>query len=172
MDKTLIKRTMFSKENIVRILNKIFDKKVYRFTYLGKCKLDKMPEYNFCLYEFNVVLEDYTNYTVFIKEFSNYSIKENLFCYWQFCEENYNLNGNFYLNKAKLQNKELSTKENNMRKYSMQLLSKNNKIWKVSDIFIIGVKDKIIQKNEIYYNELYINETDEKLNDFLFIGII
>ncbi|MBO6243491.1 MAG: hypothetical protein J6O41_02850 [Clostridia bacterium] len=54
----------------------------------------------------------------------------------------------------------------------MQLLSKNNKIWKVSDIFIIGVKDKIIQKNEIYYNELYINETDEKLNDFLFIGII
>ncbi|MBO6232782.1 MAG: hypothetical protein J6N78_01780 [Clostridia bacterium] len=172
MDKTLIKRTMFSKENIVRVLNKIFDKKVYRFTYLGKCKLDKMPEYNFCLHEFNVVLEDYTNYTVFIKEFSNNSIKENLFCYWQFCEENYNLNGNFYLNKAKLQNKELSTKENNMRKYSMQLLSKNNKIWKVSDIFIIGVKDKIIQKNEIYYNELYINETDEKLNDFLFIGII
>ncbi len=169
MQKKLVKNIIFDKTKIIKILNNIFDKKVYRFTYLGICKLNKMPEYNFWVYEFNVMLEDFSNYTVYIRKFSNVKVEENLFCYWQFCEENYNLNCNFYLNKANLQNEYLKYPKDYIQKYSLQLLSKNNKIWKASDINIIDLY-KLKHKRE------YVSfKRRDKINyskEYLFIGII
>lgn len=169
MQKLLVKNIIFDKTKIIKILNNIFDKKVYRFTYLGICKLNKMPEYNFWVYEFNVMLEDYSNYTVYIRKFSNIKFEENLFCYWQFCEENYNLHCNFYLNKANLQNEFSKSKKDYIQKYSLQLLSKNNIIWKASDINIVDL-NKLKYKRDNIDSKRMIKVSNSK--EYLFIGII
>jgi len=175
MYKLLIKNLLYENVNITEFLNQIFNKKVYRFTYLGKCKLNKMPEYNFVLTEFNVMLDDFTNYTVFLKKFSKNKLEENLFCYWQFCEENFNLHGNFYLKKANIQNINYE-KYNNNYKYTLQLLSKNNKIWKASDINIIELHQNKVQKNiQEYKGKLGVISQDienDNSKEYLFIGII
>ena len=173
MQKVLIK---IDKNQFVNIFNMLFNKKVLRFTYLGKCKLNKMLEYNFVLYEFNVMLEDFTNYTVFIKTISGDDIKQSLFCYWQFCEENYNIHGRSYLNKASIKNDNINQHPDFVQKYTLKLLSKNNKIWKASDIDIIDLnklKEENFhkkQKNKENQREKfnYTNNTKE----YLFIGII
>lgn len=154
MQKVLIN---INKNEFVNIFNLIFNKKVLKFTYLGKCKLNKMLEYNFVLYEFNVVLEDFTNYTVFIKTISGDDIRQSLFCYWQFCEENYNIHGRFYLNKASIKNDNINQHPDFVQKYTLNLLSKNNKVWKASDIDIIDL-NKLKEENNT--------------NEYLFIGII
>lgn len=173
MQKVLIK---INKNQFINLFNKVFNKKVLKFTYLGKCRLNKMLEYNFVLYEFNVMLEDFTNYTVFIKTITGDDIKQSLFCYWQFCEENYNIHGKFYLNKASIKNDNINQHPNCVQKYTLELLSKNDKIWKASDIDIIDLnklKDENIfeePKNNNYQKEKidYKNNTKE----YLFIGII
>lgn len=176
MQKIIIKN---KKIKIISILNCLFNKKVLRFTYLGICRLNKMPEYNFNLYEFNVMLQDFSNYTVFIKKISKESIKENLFCYWQFCEENYNMHGNFYLHKASLRNEILNNNLEYVHKYTLQLLSKNKKIWKASDINIVDTDKMNTQMN---FNNLHKNSNDSyeryskgvknNTKEYLFIGII
>lgn len=173
MQKVLIK---INKNQFINLFNKVFNKKVLKFTYLGKCRLNKMLEYNFVLYEFNVMLEDFTNYTVFIKTITGDDIKQSLFCYWQFCEENYNIHGKFYLNKASIKNDNINQHTNCVQKYTLELLSKNNKIWKASDIDIIDLnklKDENIfeepKKNNYKKEKIdYKNNTKE----YLFIGII
>lgn len=173
MQKVLIK---INKNQFINLFNKVFNKKVLKFTYLGKCRLNKMLEYNFVLYEFNVMLEDFTNYTVFIKTITGDDIKQSLFCYWQFCEENYNIHGKFYLNKASIKSDNINQHPNCVQKYTLQLLSKNNKIWKASDIDIIDLnklKDENIfekpKKNNYQKEKIdYKNNTKE----YLFIGII
>lgn len=173
MQKVLIK---INKNQLINLFNKVFNKKVLKFTYLGKCRLNKMLEYNFVLYEFNVMLEDFTNYTVFIKTITGDDIKQSLFCYWQFCEENYNIHGKFYLNKASIKNDNINQHPNCVQKYTLELLSKNNKIWKASDIDIIDLnklKDENIfeepKKNNYQKEKIdYKNNTKE----YLFIGII
>ena len=173
MQKVLIK---IKNSGIKNLFNIIFNKRVIRFTYLGRCKLNKMSEYNFELCEFNIMLEDFSNYTVFIKRISKEEVKETLFCYWQFCEENYNLHGNFYQNKANLRNIGFKEVPEYFQKYSLQLLSKNNKIWKVSDINIIDLrKIKKQMKNRELDNEKYkSNRIDYSNNtkEYIFIGII
>lgn len=173
MQKLLIKNN-----TIISILNCIFNKKVLKFTYLGMCGLNKIPEYDFLLYEFNVILQDYTNYTVFIKRISKKNIKKDLFCYWQFCEENYNLCGNFYLRKASLKNEDFNNNLDYVQKYSLKLLSKNDKIWKVSDINIIDLDNMNLQKRfkELHKKHFKSYEGNIKrennAKEYLFIGII
>ena len=67
-----------------KILNGLFKKRIKRMTYLGVYELKQMPEYRFKLLKFNVILEDYNNYTVFVKLIDKYRVKESLFCYWFF----------------------------------------------------------------------------------------
>ncbi|MBR0491740.1 MAG: hypothetical protein IJJ82_06845 [Clostridia bacterium] len=173
MQKVMIK---IDKNQLKKIFNKLFNKKVLKFTYLGKCRLNKMMEYNFVLYEFNVMLEDFTNYTVFIKTITGDDVKQSLFCYWQFCEENYNIHGKFYLNKASIKSENINQYPNCVQKYTLQLLSKNNKIWKASDIDIIDLKKlKEEMKDEKQMKNLHQREKiDYKYNtkEYLFIGII
>lgn len=173
MQKVMIK---IDKNQFIKIFNKLFNKKVLKFTYLGKCRLNKMREYNFVLYEFNVMLEDFTNYTVFIKTITGDDVKQSLFCYWQFCEENYNIHGKFYLNKASIKSENINQHSNCVQKYTLQLLSKNNKIWKASDIDIIDLKKlKEEMKDEKQMKSFYQREKiDYKDNtkEYLFIGII
>lgn len=176
MQKNFIKN---NKIWLISILNCLFNKKVLKFTYLGMCKLNKMPEYDFNLYEFNVMLQDFSNYTIFIKKISKNKIKETLFCYWQFCEESYNMQGNFYLLKASLKNEVFNSNLDYVHKYTLQLLSKNNKIWKASDINIVDLNkvDAQINYNNIYkriYNSYKGKDKRSKDNtkEYLFIGII
>lgn len=176
MQKILIKN---KKIELIKVLNTIFNKKVFKFTYLGRCKLNKMMEYNFWLYEFNVMLDDFSNYTVFIKKISREEIKETLFCYWQFCEENYNMHGKFYLNKANLKNQVFKEVPEYVQKYTLQLLSKNNKIWKASDINIVNLRKMEVQMSfnniRIDYFEKYnrdIIDYSNNTKEYLFIGII
>ena len=175
MYELLIKNLLYKNIDVAKILDPLFNKNVYKITYLGKCKLNKMPEYNFFLHEFNVMLNDFSNYTVFIKKFSKNQLEENLFCYWQFCEENFNSHGKFYLNKANIQNN-YEKNRNNSYKYSLQLLSKNNKIWKASDINIIEIPEKKEQKNIIMNKRKKCVKESNIINDnskeYLFVGII
>ena len=176
MQKIMIKNNKIS---LISILNCLFNKKVLKFTYLGMCKLNKMPEYDFNLYEFNVMLQDFSNYTIFIKKISKNTIKESLFCYWQFCEENYNMNAKFYLNKASLRNEVLNNNLIYVHKYTMQLLSKNNKIWKASDINIVDLDKMNVQMSFGRIHKSKDNNYKRKKEDLkdntkecLFIGII
>ena len=173
MQKVLIK---INKNQFVNLFNEVFNKKVLKFTYLGKCRLNKLLEYNFVLYEFNVVLEDFTNFTVFIKTIKGDDIEQSLFCYWQFCEENYNMHGKFYLNKASIKNDILNQHPNCVQKYTLELLSKNNKIWKASDIDIVDLeklKDKtFFNEPKRKYNQGEKIDYKDNTKEYLFIGII
>ena len=153
-----------NKLSLNKILNSIFSQRILRITYLGINNLKKMPEYNFSLLKFNIVLEDYSNYSVFIKLINSHQVKESLFCYWFFCEENYSLNTKFYAPKANIINYRHKYYE---KKFEVQLLYKNNKIWKSSFVDIINLK-QYINKNLSNKN---INNLDE-VNKFLFIAVL
>ncbi len=153
-----------NKLSLNKILNSIFSQRILRITYLGINNLKKMPEYNFSLLKFNIVLEDYSNYSVFIKLINSHQVKESLFCYWFFCEENYSLNTKFYAPKANIINYRHKYYE---KKFEVQLLYKNNKIWKSSFVDIINL-EQYIKKNLSNKN---INNLDE-VNKFLFIAVL
>ena len=152
------------KLSLKKILASIFNKKIIKITYLGNYKLNKMPEYRFNVLKFNVVLENYINYTAFIKLISLYKVKESLFCYWLFCEENYSLNTKFYVPKANIVNYK---QKNYEKRYEMQLLRRNHKIWNRSLVDIINLKKycKTNLKN-LDYNIF------NGINEFLFIAIL
>ena len=171
MSKMIIKDNFNNKLKITDVFNNLFSKKIYKYRYLGICKLKKMPEYNFKLSIFNVMLEDYTNYTVFIKRISKQQIEETLFCYWLFCEKNYNTKGNFYLQKARLKSEKVIQNNDYIQKYILNLLSKNNKIWKASNIYIVDLK-KMNSGNFFDIEEKRKMKSDINTNDYLFVGII
>jgi len=145
-----------------KILAEIFNKKIKKITYLGNYRLNQMPEYRFSILKFNVVLEDYSNYTVFIRLINSYQLKESLFCYWFFCEENYSLNTKFYAPKANIVNYKLKKYE---KRYEMQLLNKNKKIWKSSLVDIINIR-KYCKLEGASTNKIL------KIDKFLFIAIL
>lgn len=129
-----------------KILNGLFKKRIKRMTYLGVYELKQMPEYRFKLLKFNVILEDYNNYTVFVKLIDKYRVKESLFCYWFFCEQNYSINTKFFAPKTSVLNEKNKSYE---IKYEFQLLKKNNKIWKSSFVDIINLNQYSIEINNI-----------------------
>ncbi|MBR3003161.1 MAG: hypothetical protein IKF38_06400 [Clostridia bacterium] len=156
----------FEKNNLSlnKILNNLFNKKIKRMRYLGCNKLAKMPEYKFNLLKFNVILEDYSNYSVFIKIINEEQIEESLFCYWFFCEENYSFNTKFHAPKANIINYEKRSYE---RKYKLQILSDNPEIFKSTFIDFINInqyKNTNLKKRK--RNSL------EQTNKFLFVAIL
>lgn len=168
MDIDLEKKNMikyFSANNLSlnKLMNNIFNKKIKKMTYLGNNILNKMPEYKFSLLKFNIVLEDYRNYYVFIRLINRYQIKESLFCYWFFCDEYFCLNTKFSKSKANIINYNAKFYE---RRYELNLFGKNNKISKNSLIDVINLKQysKVNIKN-------ISKETLEHMDKFLFIAI-
>lgn len=145
------------------MLKNIFNKKIIRITYLGNAKLRAMEEYKFNLLKFNIVLEDYSNYSIFIRLINNYQVEENLFCYWLLCEENYSFNTKFYIPKANILNYK---KDNCSTMYKLQLLSKNKKVWKSSFVEIINLDKYLKQKINKKRN------SSVETNKFLFIAIL
>lgn len=145
------------------MLKNIFNKNIIRITYLGNVKLRAMEEYKFNLLKFNIVLEDYSNYSIFIRLIEDYQIEENLFCYWLLCEENYSFNTKFYIPKANILNYK---KDNCSTMYKLQLLSKNKKVWKSSFVEIINLDKYLKQKINKKRNSLV------ETNKFLFIAIL
>ena len=77
-----------------------------------------------------------------------------------------------------MKNRVLNELPNFIQKYSLQLLSKNNKIWKVSDISIIDLRKKNQFNNNCGIHIDYFtrykrdNVNYYKDKDYLFIGII
>lgn len=155
-----------SKIILNNLLTNLFNIRVRNVTFLDRCKLRKMPEYEYSLLKYNVVLEDYTNYTIFIRLIEKEKIEENLFCYWFFYEEYFGIIDKKYMPKANLinyKNKKYNTK------YVMEILNIKNKIWKESVINIIDLKEYYrtnivkIEKDEVIMNDI---------NKLLFIAII
>lgn len=152
------------------LLETIFSKDIKNITFLGKCKLQKMPEYEFYLLKYNVVLEDFSNYTIFIRLTDENKIQENLFCYWYFCEEYYYLNNKHYISKANIINLD---RINCKVQYSMEIFNKNNILWKKSIINIIDL-DKFFYKRDIEKNEedTHMIKLLKTITKSLFIAII
>ena len=145
------------------MLKNIFNKKILRITYLGNTKLRRVEEYKFNLLKFNIVLEDYSNYSVFIRLIDDFQVEESLFCYWLLCEENYSFNTKFYIPKANI----LNYKSNSCStRYKLQLLSKRKKIWKSSFVEIINLDKYLKQKIDKKRN------SSVETNKFLFIAIL
>lgn len=145
-----------------KILSIIFNKRIRRIKYLEDCKLKQMPEYKFNLAKFNIVLDDWSNHTMFIRLIDYYKVKESLFCYWLFCEENYSLKTRFFDTKANIVNLEMQKYE---KRYEMQLLDRKKQIWKNSFVDIINLRK---------YNKLENLSIIRKTNidKYLFIAII
>lgn len=148
-----------NKVSLNKLLNNLFNKKVKNITYLGNCKLRKMPEYKFNLLKYNIVLEDYSNHCIFIRLINDEKIEENLFCYWFFCEEYFGLSKKYYAPKANIVNVQ---KKNYEIKYNMQILNKQNKLWKSSYVDIINLKKYCEQKMP----------NTELINKSIFIAVI
>ncbi|MBR0351220.1 MAG: hypothetical protein IJH76_05350 [Clostridia bacterium] len=148
-----------------KFLINIFKEKVKNITYLGRCELHKMPEYKFRLFKYNVVLEDFSNYTIFIKIIDDEKIEETLFCYWFFCEEYYGIKNKQYISKASIIN---LAKQSYETKYNMEILNKKNIVWKTSFVDIINLK-------EFYEKNTMKNKNKEKETfdgQSLFISVI
>ena len=136
-----------------KIINSLFVPNIKRITYLGSIKLKKLPEYNFRLLKFNVILENFCNYIVYVKLINNYQVEESLFCYWLFCEENHILYTKSHNSKVNIINCNSKYYE---KKYELQLLASDNKIWKNSHIDIIDLN----------------KYSNNKINKNLFIAIL
>ena len=144
IEKQKMKR-FFNKYNLSlrEVLSNQFSRKISRITYLGNCKIDAIPEYKYVILKFNIVLDNYSNYTVFIKIINAYNIEESLFCYWLFCEKNYNLRTQYYTPKANIVNYKQNCTD---QKFEMQLFGKDNKIWKTSIISVTNLNNYIKDK--------------------------
>lgn len=145
------------------LLKNVFNLKIINVTFLGKCILKGMPEYNFGLLKYNVVLEDYSNYTIFIKLINKEKIEESLFCYWFFCEEYFGLKNRHYTSKANI----INLKKNNYEtQFSMEIFNKHNILWKKSFVDIIDLKKYCMNKSIKKNNEL------NKINKSMLIAVI
>lgn len=150
--------------SLKRLLETLFKQNIRKLTYLGNSRLNKMPEYEFCLLIFNVIFEDCSNYCVYIKIANEDQVEESLFCYWLFCEEKFKLNMQF------------CTPENNIvicknryyeTKYELRILDKNKKYYRNTLVDFIDIyKYKISNLKQIKRNSL------EQTNKFLFVAIM
>lgn len=147
-----------------KLINSLFKTEVKRITYLGVNELKKMPDYKFKLLKFNIVLENYKNYTVLIKLIDKCKIEENLFCYWFFCEENYSVNTKFFAPEANILNGNSNGYE---KRFEFQLLNRKNEVWKSSFVDIINLKQYC--RNNLSFKD---SEKLRKINKSLFIGIL
>ena len=124
-------KKFFKKYNLY--LNKVLSNQFKR-------KINRIPEYKYILLKFNIVLDNFSNHTVFIRIIKDYQIEESLFCYWLFCEKNYNLRTQYYTPKANIVN---CKRDYTDKKFEMQLFGRNNKVWKTSVINITNLNDRI-----------------------------
>lgn len=150
--------------SLKKVFSRMFNKKIKNITYLGNFKLNKILEYNFSVLKFNIVLADCTNFTAFIRLIEKFKIKESLYCYYFFWEENYSKNPKSDFSKVNIKNY-ISKKYED--KYELQLFGKDNTICKTSLINIINLK----QYCKINLNNIPI-EKCENVNKMLFIAII
>lgn len=159
--KKMINYFKINRLSLNKILNALFNFKIKRIRYLGNNLLNKMPEYNFNLLKFNVVLNDFTNYTIFVKLIDKCKIQESLFCFWFFCEEKYSYNTSFSVPKANIINYKSQKYE---KKYELQFINKKNKIEKSSFVNIINLNEYVKEKINV--------DNKKEIEKYLFIGII
>ena len=157
----MIEYCKLNKLSLRRILNNLFNYKIKNIKYLGSNLLNKMPEYNFKLLKFNVVLNDYSNYTIYIKLIDECKIQESLFCYWFFCDENHSFNTRFSVPRANIINYKSQKYE---KRYELQFINRDKKIWKCSFVDIINLNEYAKEKISLRYKK--------EIKKYLFIGII
>ena len=162
--KKLFNYFLINELSLKKVLNSIFSQKIKNITYLGNSKLAKMPEYKFILLKFNIVLEDYSNYNVFLRLIEESKIEESLFCYWFFCEENFSFSTKFHAPKANIINYK---NRNYEQKYKLQILSSNKEVIKSTYIDFINI-DKYKKENL----KSTKRNLSEKTNKFLFVAIL
>lgn len=162
MNKRILKKYfMMNNISLHKLLNNILNDEIKKITYLGNYNMQKMPEYRFNLLKFNVVLQDFSNCSIFIRIINKNKIEENLFCYWLFCEEYFKVSTQLYVPKADVINVKSKHYE---KRYKYQLLGKNNKISKSSFIDIVDINNYLKANLSIY--------NGKNINEYLFIAVI
>lgn len=166
----LINYLEFNNISLKNLLEEIINKKIYDIEYIGLEELNQIPEYKFELLKLNIFAQNDKKYNVFLKLINKYKINETIFCYWYFCEKKYcidNSNLNRYCNKKAniIKYKNVLYK----KKFNIQLLNKNNKIWRNTDIHLIEL-EKYIQ-NKCRQKQVN-SRTISNLDEILFVGII
>ena len=132
---------------IKEILENLFNEQIRKMEKPKLQKLEQIPEYKFKLIKISITLKSNKKFDVFLKLTNGNKINETIFCYWYFCEEKYKFNINDKKGKAE-----------------EEILNKNNKICKNSNVYFLELKNSKKKKAK--------SIKMQKKENILFIGVI
>lgn len=151
---------ILSKENIKKILEKIFKKEIIEINIEGIEHFESIIEYNFSLTKVNITYKNNQEDELFLRIIKGGKIKESIFCYWSYLYED-------YLKNKKVENentiqKAIITQIESPRNISSLLLTIDSKLNYCAEISLVELK-KYFEK-ERWVGGLEIN------NSILFIA--
>ena len=153
---------------IKEILENLFNEQIRKMEKPKLQKLEQIPEYKFKLIKISITLKSNKKFDVFLKLTNENKINETIFCYWYFCEEKYkfNINENSkYNKKANIKwNQNFNNLNDSKGKAEVEILNKNNKICKNSNVYFLELKNSKKEKAK--------SIKMQKKENILFIGVI
>lgn len=149
-----------SKENIKKLLEKIFKKEIIEINIEGIEHFESIIEYNFSLTKVNITYKNNQKDELFLRIIKGGKIKESIFCYWSYLYEDY-LKNKKSENENTIQ-KAIITQIESPRNISSLLLTIDSKLNYCAEISLVELK-KYFEK-ERWVEGLEIN------NSILFIA--
>ena len=151
---------ILSKENIKKLLEKIFKKEIIEINIEGIEHFESIIEYNFSLTKVNVTYKNNQKDELFLRIIKGGKIKESIFCYWSYLYEE-------YLKNKKIENentiqKSIITQIESPRNISNLLLTIDSKLNYCAEISLVELKNYC--EKERWVGGLEIN------NNILFIA--
>ena len=146
---------ILSKENIKKLLEKIFKKEIIEINIKGIEHFESIIEYNFSLTKVNVTYKNNQKDELFLRIIKGGKIKESIFCYWSYLYEE-------YLKNKKIENentiqKSIITQIESPRNISNLLLTIDSKLNYCAEISLVELKKYF--EEERWVGELEINNT-------------
>ena len=151
---------ILSKENIKKLLEKIFKKEIIEINIEGIEHFESIIEYNFSLTKVNITYKNNQEDELFLRIIKGGKIKESIFCYWSYLYEDY-LKNKKSENENTIQ-KAIITQIESPRNISSLLLTIDSKLNYCAEISLVELK-KYFEK-ERWVEGLEIN------NSILFIA--
>lgn len=152
--------SILSKENMKKLLEKIFKKEIIEINIEGIEHFESIIEYNFSLTKVNITYKNNQKDELYLRIIKGGKIKESIFCYWSYLYEDYLKN-----KKAENENtiqKAIITQIESPRNISSLLLTIDSKLNYCAEISLVELK-KYFEK-ERWVGGLEIN------NNILFIA--
>ena len=130
---------ILSKENIKKLLEKIFKKEIIEINIEGIEHFESIIEYNFSLTKVNVTYKNNQKDELFLRIIKGGKIKESIFCYWSYLYEE-------YLKNKKIENentiqKSIITQIESPRNISNLLLTIDSKLNYCAEISLVELKN-------------------------------